>query len=170
MARWILGMRWSAAGKEVQPWYPGWVRIRRGEPVPDRGDWPPENVAVLAIPARDSGVGHRDIQQREQVGILGERKPAFHGNLCGNAVPVKWSVARPKQREIRLILQTPRSGVDAHLKQFVEISSVLRAVERRWRRQTELRRPPQHPRRHRGELRARPGHSSQLVGQPLWRR
>src|SRR5260370_15297838 len=127
MARGILGMRRGAARKEVQPRYPGWVRIRRGESVPDRADWPPENVAVLAIPARDSCVGHRDIQQGEQVRILGERKPAFHGKLGGNAVPVEWSVPRPKQREIRLILVAPRSRVDAHLKQFVEIISVVRA-------------------------------------------
>src|ERR1700693_5053967 len=81
MARWILGMRGSAARKEVQPWYPGWVRVRRDEPRADRSNRPPENVAVLAIPASDCCVSHRDIQQGEQMRILRERQPAFHGKL-----------------------------------------------------------------------------------------
>jgi hypothetical protein len=56
-------MRGGAGRKEVQPRYPGWIRIRGDDPFPDRRNRPPENVAILAIPARDGRVRHRDVQQ-----------------------------------------------------------------------------------------------------------
>src|SRR6202140_2560876 len=51
MRRRILRMRRSA-GQRVQQWPPIGVRVSRRGPRSDRGDWPPENIAVLAIPAR----------------------------------------------------------------------------------------------------------------------
>jgi len=65
MTRRILGMRWSASRKEVQPWHPSWIRVCGRETVPDCGYRPPENVPVFAIPARDGRVGHGHIQQRK---------------------------------------------------------------------------------------------------------
>src|ERR1700720_501264 len=51
MRRRILGMRRSA-GQRVQQWPPIGVGVSRCGTRSDRGDWPPENEAVLAIPAR----------------------------------------------------------------------------------------------------------------------
>src|SRR5580704_6706713 len=110
----ILGMRGCAGRKEVQPWHPSRVGIRGCEARADRGDRPPENVAVLAIPAGDGRVGHSDIQQRKEVRILGQTQVPCLGKLDGNAVPVEWSVPRPKQRELRLIRSAARTRKDAH--------------------------------------------------------
>ena len=51
MRRRILGMRRST-GQRVQQWPPIGIGVSRRGTHSDRGDWPPENVAELAIPAR----------------------------------------------------------------------------------------------------------------------
>ncbi len=51
MGRRILGMRRST-GQRVQQWPPIGIGVSRRGTRSDRGDWPPENVAVFAIPAR----------------------------------------------------------------------------------------------------------------------
>ena len=55
MRRRILRMRRSPS--EFQQWPPIGVRVSRRGPRSVRGDWPPENIAVLAIPARRYRVG-----------------------------------------------------------------------------------------------------------------
>src|SRR5882762_7522385 len=61
MSRGILRMRRSTR-QRIQPRLPQRLGIRRRETRSDRRDRPPENVAVLAIPARDKRIGKREIQ------------------------------------------------------------------------------------------------------------
>src|SRR5882724_1657551 len=65
MPGWVLRMSRGAAREEVEPGYPGRVRIGArvaiGITTPNRSDRPPEHVAVLAVPAGDPSIGHADV-------------------------------------------------------------------------------------------------------------
>src|SRR6266480_8125514 len=80
MRRRILGMRRSA-GQRVQQWLPIGVGVSRCGTRSDRGDWPPENVAVLAIPACHYCVAESYIEDSKQMRILGQTEPARRRKL-----------------------------------------------------------------------------------------
>src|SRR5580704_13915543 len=108
MARRVFWMCRSAGREKIQPWHPGGVGIRGCETRSDGGDRPPEDVAVLAIPACNGRVGHGDVEQRKQMRILGQSEFAGSGKLRGNTIPVERSVPSPEQRELRLIRSARR--------------------------------------------------------------
>ena len=45
---------------------------------------------VFGIPGADGGIAHRDVQQREQPGVLFQRVAPSIGDNLRNTVPMAW--------------------------------------------------------------------------------
>ena len=76
-------------------------------------------------------------------------------NLHRNPVPVQRSISCPEQHKVRLIRAARRAAEHSPGLYLVVIGGILCARQCVRRRKPELRRPLQHPGRHRGKLRAR---------------
>ena len=78
---------------------------------------------------------------------------ALVGHRRGDTIPVGRRVAIPEDRDLRLLGAAGRAVYTADLFDFVEVSRVLIARQRRRSRWAELRRRVERPRGHVGELR-----------------
>ena len=85
-------------------------------------------------------------------------------NLHRNPVPVQRGISCPEQYKVRLIRAARRAAEHSPGLYLVVIGGILCARQCVRRRKPELRRPLQHPGRHRGKLRARAGSIQQGVG------
>jgi hypothetical protein len=78
----------SASREEVEAWRPGRVRVGSwiaiGITGPDRGDRPPEDIPVLAIPTSDGGVRQRLVEcEKLATGCRSkERRQPISSNQC----------------------------------------------------------------------------------------
>src|SRR5438094_2411871 len=88
------------------------VRLRGGiaigVAVANRGDGPPVVVSVLGVPDADARVGHRDIQEGKQAGVLLERVALSGADPLSDMIPMaRWRLGAgaigPELRALRLV-------------------------------------------------------------------
>src|SRR5919109_4230788 len=145
MSRRIFRMCGRAGREEIEPRYPFQVLSDSTSSSANRGDWAPEHVAILYVPAGYCDIGHGHIQQCKQAGILHHRKPPLCGNVGCDAIPIQRRIASPKQRQLRLIGTPPRPRKDSHRIDLTDVICKVRAVQRRRWRKPELGWPRQNP-------------------------
>src|SRR5262245_4063493 len=104
----------------------------------DRGDWPPQVDVrvVLDVPTHDAGINQRQIEKREQAGVLSEREVlVLRDDLCdgvevaGRLVRAV-TVVRPEDRRCGLMRRSSRAVDRAEFLHGVEVGGVRLTLQK----------------------------------------
>jgi hypothetical protein len=119
----------SRKRRRRQQRFPGAVRCGVGVVIAvglaDGRDGTPVAITELPLPTHDGGVGHADIEQREQTRVLGQGQPTLAGDDLRDLVPVArrrdgaFAVV-PKQGDKSLFLGSFAAGAPAQILDFAE--------------------------------------------------
>lgn len=107
---------------------------------------------ILRVPRHDVRVGCREVQQREQPGVVNQAVGAIRRHEERDAVPMELRAIGPEETDLRLFGGVSRTGVFAQSFDFIEVSRLLGARERRGPRRSKLARRVHHERFHAGQL------------------
>src|SRR5439155_22775694 len=109
-----------------------------------RGHGPPVVISVLCVPGADPRVGHSDVQEGKQTGVLLERVALSSADVLRDMIPMaRWRLGAgaigPELRDLRLVRRARGAGLCAERLDLVVVGSPLRALEGGRSRGTELR-------------------------------